>query len=84
MRSRDLNTIKTIGVRKHSGVPIWKPWFDDMESPYDLGVYHGKDDRQRGLDEHLHSGCLMTTEEHDDYREGYEAGYASEHGMEEL
>lgn len=84
MRARRLNTVETIGERKHPGIPIWKPWFDDMKSPYDLGMVHGKTDRMEGRSHHLHSGCLMTTEEHEDYEGGYNDGWASERSPEEM
>lgn len=80
MRKSRLNTIETIGERKHSGIPIWKPWFEDMETPYDLGMAHGKEDKMEGRKWRFHSGCLLTTEEYTDYREGYSDGWRSERG----
>lgn len=79
MRQPRLNTIQTIGERKHSGIPVWKPWFEDMKTPYDLGMVHGKQDKIDGHKWRLHSGCLMTTEEHTDYEQGYNDGWDSEH-----
>lgn len=63
---------------------IWKPWFGDMETSYDLGMAHGKEDRSAGLPSRYRTGCLMTTEEYTLYRQGYGEGYRSERGPEEF
>lgn len=60
-------------------LPHWKPWYEHCETPYDLGMAHGKEDRAAGYNWHLHSGCVMSKEEFEDYHNGYGDGWHSEH-----
>jgi hypothetical protein len=55
-------------------LPLWKPGFDGCRTPFDLGSCHGKEDWHET--HHYRPKCVMTQEELDEYKQGYD--YAQE------
>lgn len=58
-----------------AALKMWKPWFEGLETPADLGQFHAMEDRAAGSDPHYHPGCLMTPEELDEYHEAYDNAF---------
>lgn len=56
-------------LRKY-GTP-WKPWFEGMETPSDLGNYHGTVAKSYAPK----PGCVMTKDEYDEYIEAYKFAF---------
>lgn len=49
----------------------WKPWFEDMETPADLGHFHGTTATRYAPK----PGCWMSTEEYEEYLEAYKFAF---------